>query len=402
MDSDTLDLVCLVAAYASLTVAIVAQRKARRRRKRNRQVQPRYLRPAILRPVGDGSTTPWRRLLRYGSNRDFITALNFTRNDFFNILLPYFEMERKGVNFGSPYRMGPKVRGRRPHVTGTDLLGIALWYLKTSSNQYAMCPVFGFVPTSINVWLDYALEVLLQVVKKKDRQEFVVKWPSSDEMIQSNNLLKENRQNGRVLDGIFAVVDGGRIPCAEYTDKDLQNAYYEGYTQSVEVTNLFVWNFKGEIIHAGVNFPGSWHDSKLAYASGLIYPKLSDRMTPPGFAILGDSAFAVERKVSDGKIVRSRKSNERAFIPESLELAAIDTILQRVMPSERQSAEWGVRAIKGTFGRLKVPLSADSSKRKRLLRICVHLFNFRTRYVGLNQIRTTFSKDGTSQPWIEQ
>ncbi len=70
--------------------------------------------------------------------------------------------------------------------------------------------------------------------------------------------------------------------CADYTDVDTQNAYYEGYTQNVEVTNLFVWNLFGEIIHAGLNFPSSWHDSKIAFLSGLISKKLSKEKTPPG------------------------------------------------------------------------------------------------------------------------
>lgn len=71
------------------------------------------------------------------------------------------------------------------------------------------------------------------------------------------------------------------------------------------------------------------------------------------------------------------------------------------MPSERQSAEWGVRAIKGPFGRLKLPLSPDALKRERLLRICVHLFNLRTRLVGLNQIRTVYANVGYNpHPWL--
>lgn len=73
----------------------------------------------------------------------------------------------------------------------------------------------------------------------------------------------------------------------------MQNAYFEGYTQNVEVTNLFVRNVFGEIIHAAINFPRSWHDSKLANVSGLIYPNLSDEYTPSGYAILGDSALFV-------------------------------------------------------------------------------------------------------------
>ena len=180
------------------------------------------------------------------------------------------------------------------------------------------------------------------------------------------------------------------MPCADYTDQDLQNAYYEGYTQSVEVTNLFVWNFYEEIIHAAVNYPGSWHDTKLAGASGLYYPKLSDVSTPPGYSILGDSAFVNNTSTTNGKVLHGRKSNETRDIPHSAYLSAVDIILQRVMPSERQSAEWGVRAIKAPFQRLKTPLPADSKKRLRLLRICCHLFNFRTRFLGLNQIRTTY------------
>ena len=118
---------------------------------------------------------------------------------------------------------------------------------------------------------------------------------------------------------------------------------------------------------------------------------LSDEMTPPGYAILGDSAFINDARITKGKIIRSPKANETQNIPESTELYAVDLILQRVMPSERQSAEWGIRALKGPFGRLKVALPADAEKRARIIRICCHLLNFRTRFVGLNQIRSTYA-----------
>lgn len=329
-------------------------------------------------------------------------ALNFPREVIIQRILPHFEFERLRFNYGSPYRRGPKTRGRRLHISSIDLLGMVLWYIKTSGTQYELCPNFGLVPSSVGVWLDYAMEVLIRTVKKRDRKDFEVRWPSPEEMHASAELLRRNRGNGFLLNGVFAVVDGGRMPCADYINRDLQNAYYEGYTQKVEVTNLFVWNFFGEIIHAAVNYPGSWHDSKLASASGLIYPKLSDAMTPPGFAILGDSAFTNDTRLTKGKVIRGRKTNELQGIPNSIELAAVDTILQRIMPSERQSAEWGVRAIKGPFARLKRPLSPDSLKRERLLRICTHLFNLRTRHVGLNQIRSVYANTNEKlDPWLK-
>lgn len=42
-----------------------------------------------------------------------------------------------------------------------------------------------------------------------------------------------------MLDGVFGVVDGGRWACEDYTEVGIQNDYYEGYTCSVEVTNLY-------------------------------------------------------------------------------------------------------------------------------------------------------------------
>lgn len=125
-------------------------------------------------------------------------------------------------------------------------------------------------------------------------------------------------------------------------------------------------------------------------------------MTPSGFAILGDNAFVSDLRVVQGKIVRGRKSTETREISECAELAAVDLILQRIMPSERQSAESGMRALKGPFGGLRMPLSPDSGKRERLLRICVNLFNFRTRFVGLNQIRSTYASPGAElHPWLQ-
>ena len=65
-------------------------------------------------------------------------------------------------------------------------------------------------------------------------------------------------------------------------------------------------NFKGELIHAALNYPGSWHDNKLAVQSKLLHPKLQLR-TPVGMALLADSAFC--KNMMDGKIVRIRKSD---------------------------------------------------------------------------------------------
>ena len=355
-DTTNFALASLAVSIASMCAAVCTWTTIAKPRRPNRSRKTyQYKRAALLRPVKSNMDTPWVRLLSCGIDDDFLISLNFTRCIVLQRSLPYFDYERERLKFGSSYRTGPKTRGRNPQIQSvestvdSDLLGLSLWYLKTKGSVYTLCPIFVIVPSSLSVWLDYSLEVLLRVVKKTSRTEFEIRWPDEGEMLASSLLLQNNRTNGPWLKGIFAGTDGGRMPCPDCTDVDTENAYFKGFTQGVEVTNFFVWNFYGELIHTAVNFPGSWHDTKLADASGLFYPKLSDEMTPPGFAILGDSAFVNNTSDTNCK----EETNETWDIPESAALAAVDIILQRVMPSERQSAEWGVRSLKALFQPLK-------------------------------------------------
>lgn len=382
-------------AAAALSVLHFSISKKRGRR------HPQYCRAALLRPIPSAANTPWRRILTFGKPGDFIVSINITKDVLLTRVLPLFEVQRLKLNFGSPYRCGPKTRGRRTLLESIDILGLSLWFLKSRDPLYKLCPLFGVVTSSATVWLDYALAVLLRVVRKKRNTDFEIRWPTHDEMRVSSALLERNREYGPLLHGVFAVADGGRMPCATYTDEFLQNAYWEGFTQADEVTNLLVMNFHGELIHAGINYPGSWHDSKVAAYSGLYYPRLSDEMTPAGYCILVDSAFPRYGGDLRGKLVRARKDNERNDIPAAASLAAVDALIEKAMPSERQSAEWGVRALKGPFKRLSVALPADAYKRYRIIRVCCHLFNLRARFVGLNQLRTVYADVGSQvQPWV--
>jgi hypothetical protein len=63
----------------------------------------------------------------------------------------------------------------------------------------------------------------------------------------------------------------------------------------------------------------------------------------------------------------------------------------------RQSAEWGMRALKGSFPRLTVPIVYEElGERKIIIEVAVLLYNWRANTVGLNQIRSTF------MPFLDQ
>lgn len=117
-------------------------------------------------------------------------------------------------------------------------------------------------------------------------------WPTPTETEEPAQLLQRSRPIGHLLLGVFAVVDNGRFKCPDYFKGDMQKANYEGYMCSEEVTNLFLFDFTGNIIHAAVtavNYPCSLLKRFVTCPSGLMFLKLLDRMTPPGRTISGYS-----------------------------------------------------------------------------------------------------------------
>jgi len=142
---------------------------------------------------------------------------------------------------------------------------------------------------------------------------------------------------------------------------------------------------KGVIIAVNFNAPGSWHDSCVAQP---IYEKLL-KETPDGFYLVADTAFPRGSVEIEGRIVAPIKTGERlrGTNEEIEERFAYD----RELLSYRQTAEWGMRSIQGSFGRLRMPLQInDKNARGDLLEICFRLHNLRARRVGYNKIEKVY------------
>jgi hypothetical protein len=141
----------------------------------------------------------------------------------------------------------------------------------------------------------------------------------------------------------------------------------------------------GKIIAALLDYPGSWHDSRIAWP---LYDKLLSQ-TPAGAFLVADTAFPRGPASIEGKIRTPIKQGERfASDPEARKL---QMQFNRQLLSYRQTAEWGMRQLQGSFGRLRMPLPiGDNTGRGMLLEVCVRLYNLRVELVGINQIRTVY------------
>lgn len=141
----------------------------------------------------------------------------------------------------------------------------------------------------------------------------------------------------------------------------------------------------GEIIASRINCPGSWHDSRVAEG---IYEKL-ERDTPDGYCLVADSAFPQGHGRIAGKILVPLKAGQP--LPLDDEQRAHTMRLSRSILSYRQTAEWGMCELQGSFGRLRIPLAADDlDQRADLIETCFRLHNLRTQLVGINQIKNVY------------
>ena len=134
-----------------------------------------------------------------------------------------------------------------------------------------------------------------------------------------------------------------------------------------------------------MNAPGSWHDSRVARP---IYEKLRLR-TPEGYYLVTDTAFPRGSNQIAGRIKAPMKSGTRLPVDH----AERENVMQhdRQLLSFRQTAEWGMRTMQGSFGRLRVPLPINNGDLRSDILECVsRLFNLRARTIGHNQIRTVY------------
>jgi len=117
-----------------------------------------------------------------------------------------------------------------------------------------------------------------------------------------------------------------------------------------------------------------------------IFEVLFNRQkTPKEFKVLADGGFI--DKYLKAKVVCPRKRDQYSkHAAARARQKAADALIIQV----RQAAEWGNRALQGSFSRLKTHLPENDRKRAQLLRVVVRLYNLRVRWIGINQLKAVF------------
>lgn len=328
--------------------------------------------------------TAWERLRQRGTNSAFLRTMGVTHRSFrwlldrFGPVYDTTVLARGDVNpRGSP-RLG------RRSLDAAGALGLVLHYMCTCGDDGVLQVVFGTVPAVTSRVLETGLALLLSVLATERLAR--ITWPDADKM-EAFSAMIEGKYS--LLSGAFGFVDGLRLPIQVPGDPDLENAYYNGWVSQHNIGNIFCFAADGTIMHARLNAPGSFHDSRNSHS---LYEALTDPLkTPDPFFICGDSAFPRMPGVLSNKIRVPLKEKTRLPADED-ELVRVVMFDQQLVAA-RQAAEWGMHSLQATYEILRVPLTADVSKRFRILLLVCRLHQVRVRLDGIGQIQTVFATD---------
>lgn len=326
--------------------------------------------------------SPWQRLHDSGHDGALITVTGHDFAAFRELLLlfaPLFNMHSPwtGYNDGATYKLVQKKRGGRPRkTTAASCLGLVLAWCRFTGSEFILQGWFGFTGTPVNVWLRFGRRMLLKALSRNAKAQ--VRMPSEEKTQQCKALTQRKHP---ALKNICCVADGLKLPFQSTFDDDAQGQFYNGWTHGHCTTNLLVFGPDGRMILCIINAPGSVHDSTLADWGGT-HDKLESVCNANGGICCLDSAF---QAIDADYLIKSSNDEHGADTPEQLCVNVEATKL-------RQAAEWGMRAMQGSFPRTKETLRHDEnpSERQVHLKLLCLLCNFRLETVGLNQIRNVY------------
>ena len=320
-------------------------------------------RSALLQP----SLSPWNRLYMFGDESSFLEMTGFTRfafNRLRQIVFPPQNADRKG---------------RPRSLDDNGELGLYLLYLGSQMKTKHLCTIFGTVPTTTEVTINKVMRMVCRSLKRNRIAE--IKFPDKDKMSEFARMV-EHREP--MVKNVIGFVDGVSVPVQCSDEEHLQRAAYCGYSHDTMCNNVFAFSPEGKIIYAAINFPGSWHDSTVSLQLiRLVVSKIGT------YALCVDQGFPRSGDLFDRFVGPLPKRLKRRLTDEA---RAYLLPLHEKYISLRQASEWGMRALQGTFSRLKSRLTSNLRKREKIILSIVLLYNFRTELVGLNQIATVFNR----------
>ena len=325
------------------------------------------------------SLSAFRTLYESNNDQALITATGFDHATFswilekfkvlYDSLTPFFKIRTDNTSNDK--------RGRPRDLDAIGCLGLVLVWTRTKGSYFPLCMMFGIMQSTCSVFLRFGRRILCHVLSKETDSQ--VKLPTNEVVLNEFCTAVARRHPTLGEENVCFACDGLKLLLEQAGDTTIQNMFYNGWTHNHYITNVFGFAPNGTIVSMCINAPGSMHDSQLAQF-GYIYDNLDDMYNRYGVKCCVDSAFFASKNDS---LIQSA---------QTCPVGNARTVrMFNEATSFRQTSEWGMRGLQGSFPRLKDRLVYEEcGERLIIIKMIVMLFNLRSNRVGINQILNTY------------
>ncbi len=302
-----------------------------------------------------------------------MTGLN--RHAFVMLMDHVFDLEALARRrLGRPCLLGPE--GYR---------WLILFYLGSTMNNKHLCLIFGITPLVCSRGINWILKKIMHALRN---HPFVkVKFTDREKMKEYAAMVKVREP---IVNDIIGFMDGVLFSTKCMDEHVEQNSMYCGYNCDTMVNNVFTYGPGGKVFFAAINFPGSWVDGSLM---AQFLHKMKRKIS--NYKICVDQGFP-QSGAAHGTFVGP--ITKRAACRLHCEVRDYLLCIPNVHTSLWQASEWGMHGMQGTFPCCKKCLPSDHALCRLVIEAIVLVHNFRTDYIGYNQIKTVFDPEYV---WME-
>jgi len=168
-------------------------------------------------------------------------------------------------------------------------------------------------------------------------------------------------------------MDGLKCHIEKAPGKIVQSRFFNGWKSEHYVSAVLVFVPEGTIPTVFFNVSGCCHDSTIA-DWGEVYTKLVIIYEKAGLKFVIDSAFTSGTYPFLIKSLQDDLTADEELLEIEDQLTNI--AIKRAVTSMRQSAEWGMRAVRSSFPILMDTLILEENGERRIILSCMfHLYN---------------------------
>lgn len=232
-------------ALALLLILALGAEESRQLRIRQRHPSRLYLcRPQLL--CDPRGNTPWQQLRNSHSDRAYITTMGFNVETFEYILDQGFAhrwqtstVPRTDTNTAGEAR--PISRS----LDAAGALGLVLHYLNSTMREISLQQIFALIPSTISRYITFGLQILAELLPTI--REARIHWPTDLSTVRRYNDLIVARHP--LLTGAFGTIDGLNLLLQESADAEIENATYNGWTATHNVSSILVFSPEGMLCY---------------------------------------------------------------------------------------------------------------------------------------------------------